>query len=221
MASVETVVLRLHIAAGAVALLAGLAALAATKGGRRHRLAGRGYVAAMALVVLTVPVLFAFERSFVRGFLVLVAVFSGYLVFSGYRTMTGRPVGGATTVDWLGATLVVVACLALGGWGVTLLVAGSGMGVVLGVFGGIGLLLGVADVRAFRAGDPRDGPVVDHLTRMVGGYVATVTAVSVVNLAGTAVPAVVAWLGPTALGVPLILYWQARYADVGPLAGVV
>jgi hypothetical protein len=175
----------------------------------------------MAVVVATVPVLFAFERSFLRAFLVLVAVFSGYLVFSGYRAMAGRRRGPPTAVDWAGAVVVVGACLALGVWGVSLLVAGVGMGAVLSVFGGIGLAMGVADLRAFRAGDPRDGPVVDHLTRMVAGYIATVTAVAVVNLAGTPVPAVAAWLGPTALGVALILYWQAKYADVGPLAGVV
>ena len=221
MASAEAYTLWLHIAAGVLALLGGFGALVTSKGGRRHRLSGRVYVAAMTAVVATVPVLFAFEQSSLRAFLVLVAVFSGYLVFSGYRTMTGRPVGGATTVDWLGAALVVGACLALGGWGVSLLAAGTGMGLVLSVFGGIGLAMGVDDLRAFRTGDPRDGPVVDHLTRMVAGYIATVTAVAVVNLAGTPVPAVAAWLGPTALGVPLILYWQAKYADVGPLSGVV
>lgn len=221
MATVETYALWLHVAAGVVALVAGLGALVTAKGGGRHRRAGRVYVSAMGVVVLTVPVLFAFEPGFLRGFLVLVATFSGYLVFSGYRTMRGRPVGGARPVDWAGAVVVVAACLGLGVWGVSLLAAGTGMGAVLTVFGGIGLAMGAADLRAFRAGDTRDGPVVDHLTRMVAGYIATVTAVAVVNLAGTPVPAVVAWLGPTALGVPLILYWQAKYADVGPLSGVV
>lgn len=221
MASAETYTVWLHVAAGVLALLGGLGALVTAKGGRRHRLAGRLYVVAMAVVVATVPVLFAFERSFLRAFLVLVAAFSGYLVFSGYRAMTGRRHGPPTAVDWAGAVVVVAACLALGVWGVSLLTAGVGMGVVLSVFGGIGLAMGGTDLRAFRARDTRDGPVVDHLTRMVAGYIATVTAVAVVNLSGTPIPAVAAWLGPTALGVPLILYYQAKYADVGPLSGVV
>jgi hypothetical protein len=55
---------------------------------------------------------------------------------------------------------------------------------------------------------------------MVAGYVATVTAVSVVNASLVpAVPEVAAWLWPTAVGVPLIWYWQAAYGDEGPLAG--
>lgn len=54
----------------------------------------------------------------------------------------------------------------------------------------------------------------DHLGNMIGAYIATVTAVSATNL--TPFIGVVAWLWPTALGVPLIWYWQAKYGDTGP-----
>lgn len=85
-------------------------------------------------------------------------------------------------------------------------------------FGGIGTAFGGADRRTFRAPDRRGPWIVDYLSRMVGMYVATVTAVSVVDLDGV-VPEVFAWLRPTAAGVPLKLYWQGRDGDTGPLAG--
>ncbi len=218
MVSLEAVALALHVAAGVVALFAGLGALATTKGGLAHRRAGRVYVAAMAVVVGTVPVLLALDPTTLRAFLALVAVFSGYLAFSGYRVLSRkRPADDAHAVDWAAAGLVVAACLALGGWGVALLAAGDAFGVVMATFGGIGLSFGGADLRAFRAAAGEEW-LVDHLSRMVGAYVATVTAVSVVNHGP--VPEVVAWLWPTAVGVPLILYWQGRYADAGPLAGL-
>jgi len=215
--AVETAVLWTHIGAGVLALVAGGVALATEKGGRRHRRAGRGYVGAMAVVVATVVPLFAFEQSFFRTFLLLVAVFSGYFAFSGYRALARtRPSDEPTAADWAGAVVVAGACLALGAWGVAVLAGGDTFGVVMAVFGAIGLALGAADLRAFAAGADRAW-LVNHLSRMVGAYIATVTAVSVVNL-GTA-PAVVAWLWPTAVGVPLIWYWQAEYGGVGPLAG--
>jgi len=218
--AVETAALWTHVAAGVVALLAGGAALATEKGGRRHRRAGRVYVAAMGVVVATVVPLFAVEQSFFRTFLLLVAVFSGYFAFSGYRALARRrPDDDPAAVDYAAAALVAVACLLLGGWGLALVAGGDTFGVVMVVFGGIGGALGVGDLRSYRRGGDRAW-LVDHLSRMVGAYIATVTAVSVVNVAAVpAVPEVAAWLWPTAVGVPLIWYWQAEYGSQGPLAG--
>jgi uncharacterized membrane protein len=220
MVTFEAAVLWTHVAAGVVALVAGGVALATEKGGRRHRRAGRVYVAAMAVVVASVLPLFAVEQSFFRTFLLLVAVFSGYFALSGYRALgRKRPGDDPKAVDWAAAVAVTVACLTLGAWGVTHVADGSSLGAVMVVFGGIGVAFGVSDLRAFRAGAAEPW-LVNHLSRMVGAYIATVTAVSVVNLAAVpAVPDVVAWLWPTVLGVPLIWYWQAADANAGPLAG--
>jgi uncharacterized membrane protein len=219
--SAEAVVLWTHVAAGVVALLAGAGALVTNKGGGRHRFAGRQFVRAMAVVVGTVPLLLAFDpTSFARQFLTLVAVFSGYFAFTGYRVLARkRPAAEAAPVDWAAAVLVVVASLALAGLGVALLLRGGTFGIVLLVFGLLGGGFGFVDVRGFRAPEGRNPWLVDHLTRMIGAFIATVSAVSVVNLSATL--GVVAWLWPTAAFTPLTLYWQAKYADEGPLVDVV
>jgi len=209
MPTLETVTLWLHVAAGAVALLAGAAALVTEKGSLRHRRAGKGFVASMAVVVGTVFPLLALDPTPFRAFLALVATFSGYLAFSGYRVLSRkRPADGPAAVDWLGAAAVLVACLALGGWGVARLAAGDPFGVVMATFGAIGLAFGATDVRAFRAEGGGEWMVV-HLQRMVAAFVATVSAVSAVNL--TDALGVVAWLWPTAAFVPLIAYWSRKY----------
>ena len=222
MSTLETWTLWSHIVAGAVALVAGGVAIGTEKGGDRHRRAGRVYVGSMGVVVGTVPVLLALDpTNFGRQFLTLVAVFSGYLVFSGYRVLSRkRPADTGETVDRIAGVLVVVASLAMGGWGVVLVADGTQLGVVLTVFAVIGVFVGGSDLLAFRSPNRRDPWMAEHLLRMIGGYIATVTAVSVVNFAGI-VPTAVAWLWPTAVGVPLIWYWQSTYADVGPLAEAV
>jgi len=216
MLTAEEAILGLHIAAGFLALAAGAGALLTEKGGAHHRRAGRTYVSAMAVVVLTVLPLYLLDPSSFRLFLVLVAVFSGYFVFSGYRALARKHAGAAARLDHTAATLTVLACLALGGWGVARLAGGDAFGAVLAVFGGLGLSVAGADLRA-AFGDGQENWLVDHLSRMLGGYIATVSAVSAVNL--TMLPPVARWLWPTAVGVPLILYWQAVYGDTGPLAG--
>jgi len=218
--SAEAVVLWTHVAGGVVALLAGVGALVTNKGGGRHRFAGRQFVRAMAVVVGTVPLLLAFDpASFARQFLTLVAVFSGYFAFTGYRVLARkRPAAEAAPVDWAAAVLVVVASLALAGLGVAILLGGGTFGIVLLVFGLLGGGFGLVDVRGFRAPEDRNPWLVDHLSRMLGAFIATVTAVSVVNF--SEVLPVASWLWPTAVGVPLTFYYQAKYGDTGPLARV-
>lgn len=207
--AVEAWSLRLHVAAGTVALLAGTAALLTSKGGRRHRLAGKLFLASMGVTVATVFVLLAVAPTSFRAVLGLVAVFSGYLAFSGYRSLAGRrPAGTAGAVDWVAAAGVVVACLGLGAWGLGWLLDGRSFGVVMAVFGGVGVGFGLLDARQFH-GDGAGNPTVSHLQRMVSAYIATVSAVSAVNL--TPVLGVAAWLWPTVLGVPLVFHLSNRY----------
>lgn len=212
MPTLEALTLWVHVGAGAVAILGGIGALVTKKGGRRHRRAGRVFVWSMAVVVGTVPLLLAFDPTAFRVFLTLVATFSGYLAFSGYRALSRkRPGDDAATVDWTAAGGVVLACLALGGWGIARLLDGSSFGVVMVAFGGIGVAFGVADARTFRADGRRGSWMVSHLQRMVAAFIATVSAVSAVNL--TDALGFVAWLLPTVLLVPLIVHWSRKYEN--------
>lgn len=52
--------------------------------------------------------------------------------------------------------------------------------------------------------------MVSHLQRMIAVFISTVSAVSAVNL--TPVLGIWAWLWPTVVGVPLIIYWSSTYS---------
>jgi uncharacterized membrane protein len=210
MVPVERAVLGVHIAAGFLALFAGGGAFGTRKGGRYHRRFGRIFVASMAVVSVSALVLYPFDPGFLRLFLSLVAVFSFYFAFSGYRALSRkRPADDAAAVDWLAAGLyglASVGLLVLGGWR---LLGGSGFGVVLLVFGALGGVFTLVDVRSFRGERARGDWVGEHVTRMGGGYIATVSAFSAVNFGF--LPPVVRWLWPTLLGVPLLIYLRRRY----------
>jgi len=200
----------LHIAGGTVALVAGVGALVTKKGGPRHRRTGKVFLVSMGIVVGTVFGLLAIDPTPFRVVLTLVAVFSGYLAFSGYRALSRkRPAQTAQTVDWVAATGVIFACLGLGVWGLSWVLAGRSFGILMMVFGGIGVAFGAVDVHLFRA-DKTAEWMVTHLQRMIGAFIATVSAVSAVNL--TAVMGIAAWLWPTLVGIPLIYYWSSKYS---------
>ncbi len=210
MSALWSVTLVVHILAGVIALLAGLAAIVTTKGGRRHNQAGRLYVRTMALVVVTALPLAAWTDNW---FLFSIAIFSGYLVFAGTRVIRRRraQLEAYTLTDWLGHGTMLVAGTVMIGAGSWQIASGTvGLAPVLIVFGVIGGLLALGTILESRqpAAD-RQPWFQQHIGFMGGAYIATVTATITVNL--TMVPALARWLGPTAVGTPLIFYAFSRY----------
>jgi uncharacterized membrane protein len=211
MVTLEEWTLWLHIAGGTVALLAGVGALVTNKGGLRHRQAGTVFLVSMGIVVGTVFVLLPLNPTSFREILTLVALFSGYLAFSGYRALSRkRPAQTEHPVDWIAAVTLILACIGLSVWGLTWFLDGRSFGIVMLVFGGIGVAFGTIDIRLFQTSDTEEW-MVNHLQRMIGAFIATVSAVSAVNL--TPVMGIAAWLWPTAVGVPLIYYWSKKYSS--------
>lgn len=208
MPTLEELTLWIHIAGGTVALVAGVGALITKKGGFRHRGAGKVFLVSMGVVVGTVVILLPLDPTPLRAILTLVAIFSGYLVFSGYRALSRkRPAQTGHLVDWTAAGSVILACLGLGVWGISWVLDGRSFGIVMLVFGGIGIAFGTIDIRLFQTSKSEEW-MVNHLQRMIGAFIATVSAVSAVNL--TPVIGITAWLWPTAVGVPLIHYWSKK-----------
>ena len=147
-------------------------------------------------------------------FLLAIAVFSGYLVFSGYQIIRRRRrrTDGPTPQDYLlqGSMLSAGAVMIAAG-GVQSLSESVELGPVLVVFGVIGVVLAVRELRTLR--QERGTPWIDrHITYMGGGYITMVTAAVTVNLA--MLPPLARWLGPTAVGTPLIVYAVNRYRPV-------
>jgi uncharacterized membrane protein len=198
--------LLLHIAAGFTALGAAGVALGTAKGATWHRRAGQIYVLAMLAVTLTTFVLVSVRPNL---FLFVIGIFSFYLVFTGWRAALLRE-GRPQWIDHLAGgamALTGAAMLGLGALGLT--GAGGAQPVILIIFGSIGLTMALSDWRDWHAG-PVTGKarISRHLTRMLAGTIATITAAAVVNL--NFLPDLVTWLGPTALITPLIFWWNAR-----------
>lgn len=194
-----------HIAGGAAALVAAGGALGTRKGERGHALWGRAFALGMLVVFLT-TLLMMFARP--NLFLLCVAVFSFYLVLTGWlRARNGR--GAPCRTDWIAAAIMVVTGIAMVVWGTIAFGSGNSMGIVLIAFGGIGGGFAIADLLALRSNRYRGSTrIAAHLGRMLGGTIAAVTAFTVVNV--RIEPAFVVWLATTVVLAPVIAYWNAR-----------
>lgn len=200
-------ILFVHIFFGMLALFVAPAAMLTHKGGLWHRRWGKVYFWAMAVVAITAALLSVLRPQL---FLPLVAVFSFYLAFTGYRVLYRKsPRHPARAPDWVGAGLMLAGGAGLICYG-AFLVRTSSFGTVAITFGSIGLLLAIADIRAFRhpSADKRAWWFT-HMRRMLAAYIATVTAFSAVNF--QFLPPVARWLWPSAVGTLGIFAWVGYY----------
>src|SRR5215813_6590925 len=195
MEALVTTIRLIHISAGTIALFLAPLAMLTVKGGRAHRRWGKIYFWAMAVVAAT-------------------AVFSFYMAFTGYRTLSRkRPAQGerAAALDWTAAlvTFTVSGTMTVLGL-IRPSAAWQRLGIVPVVFGILGMVLAGIDIKRFaRPPADRNAWWSAHMGGMLGSYIATVSAFSVVNF--TFLPTAVRWLWPTAIGTPLIALWITYY----------
>ena len=197
--------LPIHILVGTIALLCAALAVSSEKGKKIHVLSGKTYFWSMVAIFLT-----AIPMSIIASniFLFLVAIFSFYLAFAGMRFARNRK-GIATTLDWIAVSLMI-----LSGLGMWILAAiyftnDNSQYIVLLVFGFLAVFLGYGDYKSYKdktaTGKER---IAKHLTNMMGGTIAVITAVLVVNPPSN--PEWVWWVLPTALIVPVIFWWNVK-----------
>ena len=209
MQTLTQVLLFLHVLAGSFALLAALFAISLRKGASKHNFAGRIYFWSMMTVAAT-----ALPVSVLRPNLMLffVALFSSYMAYAGWRfgkkaryIMNRRPF-----VEW--AMLLVG--IAMVSSGAIQVFTSNPMGWVLVAFGAIGLQFGIQDVRGWGKTEDFGTRISNHLSHMLGGTIATITAVlvqQVVPRLDAASPfKVVVWLAPTVIITPLIVVWARK-----------
>lgn len=194
-----------HIASGAVTLVSAAIAILARQLNWKHQLhkvSGSVFSGAMLLIFLT-----ALPMSLLKFnlFLLLISVFSFYLMLSGWLYATDRQDTRSPVLLTVSSIMLAVsaAMIAFGMWS---LVTGNQNGLVVLVFGSIGALLARADWRIARVGGAKGKKrITQHLTQMIGATIAAITAflVNTVQLPGFW--GVVLWLAPTALLVPVIV----------------
>ncbi|MCW5898265.1 MAG: hypothetical protein KIT10_03260 [Flavobacteriales bacterium] len=201
METAASLLLILHITAGSAALATGTLAMLARKGGTTHRRSGSVFFWCMVAVATT-----ALMLSTIRGsaFLFHIGVFSLYQAHGGWRSIRNKA---------LKPTFQDVAMTAVGGINGGWMIATGHM--VLMVFGAISMLLALQDTRTFlrsARGDqlPAKAWLRRHIGMMLGTYIATLTAFLLTALRELDL-GVIAWLGPTAIGVPCIIYATRKF----------
>lgn len=175
------------------------------KGQLKHRQFGKFFFYGMTGVFITAIPLALIKYDL---FLFLIAFFSYYLTFSGWRYAKNRD-GIPAKVDLIISWMMQCCSLVMLGLGIYRFNFNNTEMIVLFAFGILGFILSYSDLKTYRnhnaIGKQR---IANHLGAMLGATIASLTAFSVTNI--PLKPQIILWLGPTVLLTPVIMWWTNK-----------
>ena len=198
-----------HIISGGVALFSGTIAMATKKGSKNHKLAGKFFYYSMWFVIIL-----ALYISIIKdlSFLLHIGIFAFFQNYNGFRAIKNKTLK-PHVFDWI---ILIIA-------GINAAFMIYSMSPVLIAFGCISVLLFYSQIKTYIS--VLKGKEISkllwlnqHIGMMIGSYIATITAFLVVNMGALPGGAhsmtlnIIGWLSPTIILVPLMIYWQNKYA---------
>ncbi|HEY3430657.1 MAG TPA: hypothetical protein VGK39_08280, partial [Cyclobacteriaceae bacterium] len=183
-----------HVFAGIISLIVAPIAMVVEKGGSAHRLWGKVFFWCMTWICITAVVMSAYNWN---PFLLLIAVFSYYSVFIGYRSLYMKQLHKGKSVRWFDWVATVLAGLFNVGffiWGIMSINKDNlTFGILAAGFGYGGLMQVRSQIKNF-VKPPTDKHqwFYNHIGNMIGGFIASVTAFSANVL--TFMPGIFQWL---------------------------
>ncbi len=203
-------ILALHILGGSIGLISGTIVLILKKEDKIHKKIGSIFFWGMNLAGLCSFVLAVIHPN---RFLFIVGIFTLYMNLTARIYLKFKRVG--SEINFIDSILTIGMLVAATFFvidGVRTVTEDS-FGWVLLSFAFISLRFVIADYMFFKGKSKFANQwLLSHLQRMIGTYIASITAFLVVNIDFK--PAFVIWLAPTVILVPLIIYWSRKYGKL-------
>ncbi len=182
-----------------------IAAIVTPKGSPQHKRYGRYFFYGMTGIFIT-----AIPMAIIKSntFLFLIALFSYYLAYTGWRYARRRE-HTVPKSDWLVCLMMLAASTMMMVMGLWEFNVENIQSMVLIIFGLIGAIFSFNDARLYYLNTiSTTTRIAKHLGAMLGGTIAIYTAFLVTNVR-IASP-IILWLGPTFFISPIAIYWTRK-----------
>tara|TARA_R110001592_G_scaffold76457_1_gene230718 strand:+ start:513 stop:1172 length:660 start_codon:yes stop_codon:yes gene_type:complete len=206
MESIIKIFIYIHAFFGGLGLITGIGSIIVRKGNLNHKRLGKWFTwsmiisSAISLVVARMP-------NHINNFLFLIGIFTIYMVLAGNRALTFKSAKKteANLIDKLVSGIMAASALVMIGFGINGIVIGYSHSILFIFFGVIGMFLPYGDFKLFKNTlENRKLWLINHLSRMLGALIASITAFIV---AGMKYDTLWAWMIPSILGTVYITYW--------------
>ncbi|WP_282051413.1 hypothetical protein [Maribacter aquivivus] len=206
MENIIEIFIYIHAFFGGVGLITGIASIVVKKGRLNHKRLGKWFSWSM-IISSAISLVIARMPNHINTFLFLIGIFTIYMVLAGNRALTFKSIKKtkANLTDKLVSASMAFSALLMIGFGINGLINGYSHSILFLFFGIIGLFLPYGDYKLFKSTlENRKLWLINHLSRMLGALIASVTAFIV---AGMHQNTLWAWITPSVLGTAYIIYW--------------
>tara|TARA_R110002167_G_scaffold19734_2_gene72602 strand:- start:1084 stop:1743 length:660 start_codon:yes stop_codon:yes gene_type:complete len=206
MENIIEIFIYIHAFFGGIGLITGIGSIIVRKGKLNHKRLGKWFTWSM-IISSAISLVIARLPNHRNTFLFLVGIFTIYMILAGNRALTFKSIKKteANLVDKLVSGTMVISALLMIGFGITGLLNGYSHAILFLFFGLIGLFLPYGDYKLFKNTlKNRKLWLINHLSRMLGALIASVTAFIV---AGMKYDTLWAWMIPSVIGTVYIIYW--------------
>ena len=204
------ILLVIHIISATVGLISGTLQMFRKKGDFLHKRIGKYFFYGMLFTGIS-GILMTFIHENI--FLLIIGVFTIYMVSTGQRFLSLISISNETPpqkIDWILSATMLIFGFGFIIYGLYYLVNSNSFGSVLIVFGIISTIMSLQDFKTYKGKSKiKNIWLLVHLQRMIGAYIAAITAFLVVN--NTYLPSVLAWLLPSVIIVPFIILWSRKH----------
>ncbi len=210
MLEIDRILIIVHACFGGIALVTGGISLLSKKGSTIHKRSGKAFYYTMLTSVL-MSLFIAIMPNHKSSFLFSIGLFSLYFIIGGYRSLKYKMRDVVLKLDKILGSLIIVT-------GITMVVypimLKNTVDTVLMVFGIIAIIFGVIDLILLNnVKKLRKNWLKIHLSKMISGYVAAMTAFVVVN---GWIPGVWAWFTPGVFGTIYMFFWLVKLNNYRP-----
>ncbi len=208
--SVFNIFLTIHIIGGTFGLLAGTYISIAKKGDKWHKLVGKIFAISMLGAGFCSFVLATLHRN---DFLFVVGVFTIYMVSTGWRYLYLKDIANGQKplpIDWIIMGFMALGALVFAYMGIQLALEKAPFALVFLFFTQRSVSFIIKDFKIYRGQiDTKNYWLTNHFQRMMGAYIASLTAFLVVN--APVQTSIIPWLLPAAILTPLVIKWSKKY----------
>lgn len=198
----------IHIASGSLALITGILAILLRNHTKRHRPVGKIYFWSMTVIFITALFMSLYKFNLFLFFIDIFTFHSAFIAFRSLKLKKLHQGQKPALKDWTAEGLNALTNACLFAFGVYYLFTGrSDFGIISMVFGSIGLRNSWISSRRLSGKIKHQNYwLLVHIGGMLGSYIGALTAFLVNNNQKLGIPDLAAWLGPTVVLVPFIIY---------------
>ncbi len=199
-----------HVTLGGLAFLIGAIALISKKGSPLHKLTGKLFTISM-VVSVSIAVIVSMLPGHVSPTMFHIGLLTLYFLIGGNRSLAFKNPNPRLITDRILAYTIIIVSLIIMSYSVIL---DGNLHPLRTVFGTIGIGFGIVDILLFRQSkNIKSKWLILHISKMLGGYTAAVTAFFV---AQNILTGYFNWFAPTAMGLAYISFWLFKLKTFKP-----